>query len=104
MLEVKGKQLCSMCFSELSETDGKCCCCSEKGNAEKYPTALRENTVLAGKYSVGRVLGKGGFGVTYLCYDLTRDKKVAVKEYMPDSLSYRAPGTTSVSSYDGEKG
>ena len=59
--------------------------------------------ILAGRYMVGKVLGKGGFGITYLCYDLKLDKKVAVKEYLPDSLTHRNSGETAVSSYGDER-
>ena len=69
---------------------------------EKYPTALTEGTILAGRYVVGRVLGKGGFGVTYLCYDSKDKTRVAIKEYLPDSLTHRNTGETQVSTYGGE--
>lgn len=62
----------------------------------RYITALKEGSVLAGKYVVGKVLGKGGFGVTYLCYDLQRKQKVAIKEYFPESVVSRNTGENAV--------
>ena len=60
-------------------------------------------TILLGRYITGRVLGKGGFGVTYLAYDSKEDKRVAVKEFLPDALTHRNTGDTVVSTYQGEK-
>lgn len=51
-------------------------------------------TILRGKYLIGRVLGSGGFGITYLGMDLNKETPVAVKEYMPRGLSTRFPGQT----------
>ncbi len=102
MLKINNKNLCEHCFSEIEENADKCPHCSFEKNNKKYPTALSEGTILAGRYVVGRVLGKGGFGITYLCYDAKEDKKVAVKEYLPDSLSHRNTGETIVSTYGGE--
>ncbi|NCO33299.1 MAG: serine/threonine protein kinase [Armatimonadetes bacterium] len=36
-----------------------------------------------GAYSVGKVLGQGGFGITYLGADSSRKKPVAIKEFFP---------------------
>lgn len=103
MIDINGKRLCKHCFSELTIEKNFCSYCSSEKNTDKYPTALSEGEILAGRYLVGKVLGKGGFGVTYLCYDSRENKKVAVKEYLPDSLSHRNKGETSVSCYGGEK-
>ena len=41
------------------------------------------------EYELVRVLGLGGFGVTYLGYDHNLDKPVAVKEYLPVDIAVR---------------
>ncbi len=42
------------------------------------------------EYELVRVLGSGGFGITYLGYDHNLDKAVAIKEYLPSELAVRA--------------
>ena len=70
--------------------------------AEAYH--LKPGTPLqGGRYIVGRVLGFGGFGVTYLGYDCKLKIKIAVKEYLPSEFSTRMPGQTSVTVYSGER-
>ena len=59
--------------------------------------ALGVGSILAGRYAIGRVIGKGGFGVTYLAYDMKLECRVAVKEYYPYGLAAREPGSTHVS-------
>ena len=51
--------------------------------------ALKPNTILHGKYLVGKVLGQGGFGITYIGFDLTLELKVAIKEYFPTGIVFR---------------
>ena len=99
------ERLCYNCFRERPDSqenpDGKgpCPYCGFQleENAEEYPVALRAGTVLNHRYIIGRVLGQGGFGITYLAYDTSLATKVAVKEYMPGELSARMKdGTVSV--------
>ena len=70
---------------------------------EKYPLALPEGTVLAGQYIVEKVLGQGGFGITYEAKDYKTNGRVAVKEFFPDSMAARTTQTT-VSAFSGERG
>lgn len=65
--------------------------------------ALQPNTILAGKYMVGRVLGQGGFGITYLGWDLTLERRVAIKEYYPSGCVSRGQGTQNLTWYATEQ-
>lgn len=44
---------------------------------------------LIGRYRLERVLGRGGFGYTYLAIDVELDRKVAIKELFPSDLAIR---------------
>lgn len=46
-------------------------------------------TVLQGQYVIGRVLGQGGFGITYIGWDRLLEIPVAVKEYFPAGIVQR---------------
>jgi serine/threonine protein kinase len=52
--------------------------------------------VLTGRYRIGRVLGLGGFGITYMGRDERLQAMVAVKEYYPSMYSVRMPGSSLV--------
>lgn len=43
-------------------------------------------------YEVQRVLGRGGFAITYLAIDTHLQQQVAIKEYLPLGLALRADG------------
>ena len=74
----------------------------QKTPASNY--VLPSGTVLAGHYVVGRVLGQGGFGITYIGYDLNLERKVAIKEYFPSGqVSRFSTMGTSLVWRDGEQ-
>ena len=50
---------------------------------------LRRGTMLANRYLVGRVIGEGGFGITYIGMDTTLSKRVAIKEFYPSGAANR---------------
>lgn len=67
---------------------------------------LPENTILNGRYLIVRVLGEGGFGITYLARDLVVEQTVAIKEYFPMGLvsrSVEGTGSEEVSVPGGEQ-
>ncbi len=72
-------------------------------NAEENPFALPPGSILNGRYLLGRVLGHGGFGITYIGFDITLESKVAVKEYVPEGLASRIPGISTIKSLDQKK-
>src|SRR5215475_10409590 len=45
-------------------------------------------------YTIGSVLGQGGFGTTYLAQDTVLHCDVAIKEYLPIELAIREGGNT----------
>ena len=52
--------------------------------------ALPGGTELAGDYRIDRVLGAGGFGVTYLADEIALSRKVSIKEYFPSDFAARS--------------
>ena len=55
-----------------------------------YPDALPAQYRLHW-YVLERVLGQGGFGITYLARDTNLDQLVAIKEYLPVEVATRRP-------------
>jgi serine/threonine protein kinase len=58
--------------------------------------ALAEGTDLVGDYRVERVLGAGGFGITYLAREFQLDRLVTIKEYFPSDFAARQNGLDAV--------
>ena len=97
--------LCGNCFCESLSESGICTRCGFQSweNREKYPLALAPGSILNGRYIIGRVLGQGGFGITYTARDHQTGEIVAIKEFFPDSMVTRSNHTT-VTPYTGERG
>ena len=55
--------------------------CGFDERRQNAPHQLQIGTALQDRYLVGRALGQGGFGITYLGWNRYLDKKVAIKEY-----------------------
>lgn len=56
--------------------------------------ALNPGTILNGNFRIERVLGRGGFGITYLATDLSLERTVAIKEFFPKDFCSREENTT----------
>ena len=100
-----GMTYCYNCFRQREEGDGPCPCCGYDPamDRDKYPFALPHGSILAGQYILGRVLGQGGFGITYLALDKMLDIKVAVKEFLPETMAARVTGAPQVTVFAGER-
>ena len=59
---------------------------------------LKPNTTLqGGKYRIERVLGQGGFGITYLATQLSLQRQVAIKEFFMKDFCCRDERTYTIS-------
>lgn len=95
------KSICPGCMADKGEE--KICpkCGWKDGTEPDSPLHLKPGTILSGKYLIGRVLGHGGFGITYLAFDINLGTKLAVKEYFPQGMATRSPGDNLISVYSG---
>ena len=73
---------CPGCM-EIKSGGAVCEHCGFDESRQNAPHQLQIGTVLQDKYLVGRALGQGGFGITYLGWNRYLDTKVAIKEYYP---------------------
>lgn len=84
------------CFGCMEHSPTYPCkhCGYDPARACPQPYFLRPGTILYGRYVVGEVLGQGGFGITYIGWDLALDRKAAIKEYFPAGQVMREPGSS----------
>lgn len=65
----------------------------------KNSLQMKPRTMLRDQYIIGRALGHGGFGITYLAWDVGLEARLAIKEYMPNGVAGRASNATRVLAY-----
>lgn len=84
------KKICLGCMQKINTDDIKCPHCGFDPNAYKVnPRCLRLGTKLAGKYIIGKVIGEGGFGITYIGWDEKLELPIAIKEFFPPKIASR---------------
>lgn len=80
---------CYHCMAQLNTEAAVCPYCGKPPCKANPPHHLAAGTVLYGKFLIGNAIGEGGFGITYVGYDLSLDLKVAVKEFFPSGFANR---------------
>lgn len=94
---------CMGCMAELPDTEEVCGVCGyRKGTGVKEAYYLLPGKIVGKKYMAGKVLGYGGFGVTYIGWDTVLQRKVAIKEYLPSDFATRSYGTEMLTVFSGE--
>lgn len=102
---MKIENLCINCMKEKACSGGKCEHCGfDPETANIPPHHLAPFVILEGKYLVGKAIGEGGFGITYIGMDLNLEMRVAIKEYYPNGCAIRdtSGNSCTVQSYSGE--
>lgn len=81
-------EYCLFCMEHI-EKGRTCTACGASQNYEAPLHHLKPGSVLRDKYLIGKAIGEGGFGITYIGRDLTLDMPIAIKEYYPNGFSNR---------------
>ena len=82
-------KICLGCLREITLNEARCPYCGFDPLIMQNPRYLQVGIRLKIRYIVGRALGEGGFGITYIGYDELKKQPVAIKEYFPSAFSSR---------------
>ena len=89
------EHLCLGCMSYLENPNAPCPNCGWLQTMKNTVSQLQPSYTLTNenqteKYIIGRALGQGGFGISYLAWNANRGERVVVKEYFPATIVTRA--------------
>lgn len=85
---------CPDCMNKIDDPGIPCGHCGSGMDGQNPDYLLPKGTVLTDgshTYLVGKMLGQGGFGATYIGADMDRAQRVAIKEYFPVRCAQRGP-------------
>jgi hypothetical protein len=80
-------QVCLYCVTPIPSGATNCPNC---GAATAHAPSHRLSvgtTLQGGRYSVGKIVGEGGFGITYMGANIAQRQRVAIKEYYPQGAT-----------------
>lgn len=80
---------CMGCMRNISDESKNCPYCGFDNNQQNDERCLKIGSVISGRYIIGKSLGSGGFGITYIAWDSMTKKAVAIKEYFPSESVVR---------------
>ena len=93
-------QRCYGCMSQLPYPDAPCPNCGYDRRVTPFNrNHLEPGTVLQERYIIGKALGLGGFGITYIGWDCKAEQPVSIKEFLPSEFATHRTGTTRVQFY-----
>ena len=84
--------ICFSCFQHTGGLNPCPHCGADAAHIQVSPQHIAPGTILNQNYLIGKALGQGGFGITYIGWDLNAWRIVAVKEYYPSGLVTRERG------------
>ena len=90
---------CFNCMEPVDAPDAECAKCGWDNHNRENGNAALEQTILKDQYMVGKSLGRGGFGITYVGFDLALERRVAIKEFFPIGTAYRFGDAITVRAY-----
>lgn len=95
---------CLGCMEEYDDSLEICPHCGYvEGTMPDEAIHMIPGTILHNRYIIGKTVGFGGFGVTYIAWDTVLELRVAIKEYLPSEFSTRMPGRPQLTIFNGNK-
>lgn len=95
-MKVNPHQICFACMRKLTHDDGECAGCGWDNRHRANPAPQLPFSQIGGRYIIGKTLGQGGFGITYVGYDMETDRRVAIKEFFPSVGASRSTSSSEV--------
>lgn len=88
----------NLCMSCMRDTGGALQCphCGYNADTPQTLPYLSVRSVISGRYIVGRLLEYNGDGATYIAWDMTEQKAVKLREFLPDTLCGRKAGEKAI--------
>ena len=96
---------CMGCMAEINDELTICPSCGfSPDQAQRefslYPDRLPSETILGGRYILGRLLSATDFSMIYLAWDALLEMRVSIREYFPSVFAFRQAPETNVRFYD----
>ncbi len=104
---MKKRKICLSCLRMIEATEKGCPFCGFDPDRVTDKKLLPAGILLYHRYYIGKVLGEGGFGITYTGYDTSEKRPVAIKEYFPANIAQRnisQENPYAVIPFDGDNG
>lgn len=94
---MENKKLCLGCMEYYDSGLDACPHCGYvDGKENSHVLHMVPGTILHKQYIIGKSLGYGSFGVTYIGWDKIMRRKVAIKEYLPSEYATRKVKDTDI--------
>ena len=94
---------CYGCMRKLPAADEACPHCGYDRRAATFNrNHLTPGSELNDRYVIGRALGLGSFGNTYIGWDTRENVRVTIKEFLPSTIAYHRAGDQQVQFYSPE--
>lgn len=95
---------CMGCMEIYQDNTNVCPYCGYvEGTQPENTLHIEPGSILNNRYVIGKVLGYGGFGVTYIAWDSLLEQKVAIKEFLPSEFATRMLGRMEITIFSGDK-
>ena len=94
---------CYGCMRPIEVPGTVCPHCGYDPRITEYDRShLPAGTILAGRYVIGKALGLGSFGITYIGWDSQGQCRVTIKEFLPTAFACHRKGLNTVQFYSAE--